>query len=284
MLQDEMKIAQEMLANTYGGYVAKFDGGEKYGKTWAVVQLCGHGAGALALSNFAVISGDLKIHEPAADWEILEALTMFGHLKALGVRLLTEDGQLTSAGLRMVEWYQRLDDYPIADEEHYSNTEQEIAANDIRTGYGHEVIDNPPPNWSYHVLYEMGELNYETSPDYMSHDEIRAAMMVLGYLKSDEPETPVIFRQWKTGNKIIAFFPTEPASVVHPGQCMSYEHVGQHGAADYHHCLKLTEPAPAYRYGKLLAELVDIGYTNLKIYRRHQHRFVTTRLEKSHVV
>jgi hypothetical protein len=96
-------------------------------------------------------------------------------------------------------------------------------------------------------------------------------------LSQDEPETPVIFRKWKQTGHAIAFFPTLPSAegVV---TCLSYEKIGQHGDADYTYCLQHTRPAKEWEYAKLLAELIEQGYTNLRIYKRYQHRFTTERL------
>ena len=70
----------------------------------------------------------------------------------------------------------------------------------------------------------------------------------------------VIFRKWnrKTlDDGIIAFLPDVPAN---PGMVMAYEHIGQHGEADYYHCLGLTHLAKPHEYADLLAELTGIGY------------------------
>ena len=74
---------------------------------------------------------------------------------------------------------------------------------------------------------------------------------------------PVIFRAF-TDDSVIALFPTVPASP-YGNECMSYMHVGQHGAADYHHVLSMTRPAPDALADELHAELVRIGYDNLDV-------------------
>ena len=75
----------------------------------------------------------------------------------------------------------------------------------------------------------------------------------------DKPVT-VIFRRWKYyDGDVIALFPELPADV-HGMQCMSFEHVGQHGSADYHEVMHNTEPATPEEYGGLRAELEDRGY------------------------
>jgi len=72
----------------------------------------------------------------------------------------------------------------------------------------------------------------------------------------------VIFRTWRrglTGQGVIALFPLEPGDS-QGLYCLCYEHVGQHGAADYQYILSVTDAATPAEYADLLAELQSIGY------------------------
>ena len=91
----------------------------------------------------------------------------------------------------------------------------------------------------------------------------------------DTEKTVVIFRKWKRkfsigvrSNDILALFPYEDGG---DGLCGSYERVGQHGGANYIHCIACTVPATPGEYKLLKAELEDLGY-NLEIKRRCSHR------------
>jgi len=68
----------------------------------------------------------------------------------------------------------------------------------------------------------------------------------------------VIFRKWNKGGAIIAILPDEPTR----GYPIvgAYEHVGQHGDADYWGILERTKPAQPAEYHDLLEELKSIGY------------------------
>ena len=56
------------------------------------------------------------------------------------------------------------------------------------------------------------------------------------------PPDLAIFRRWKDSGDVIALFPAIPADI--DGRyCLSYEHVGQHGAADFHGVVRRTLPA-----------------------------------------
>ncbi len=71
-------------------------------------------------------------------------------------------------------------------------------------------------------------------------------------------ETKVVFRKWPNGD-ISALFPEVPADT-EGNLCASYEHVGQHGGANYYHCISSTKPARPSEYAALKAELEKIGY------------------------
>lgn len=69
--------------------------------------------------------------------------------------------------------------------------------------------------------------------------------------------TKVIFRYW-SGN-VIALFPEEPAD--QQGiYCTSYQHVGQHGAADPNMVVYYSKPATPEQYADLKRELEGKPY------------------------
>jgi hypothetical protein len=74
---------------------------------------------------------------------------------------------------------------------------------------------------------------------------------------------PVIFRVWNgSPHDVFALFPTIPEGVC------SYQHVGQHGAADYALCIKHSRPAALEEYASLANELTRIGYDFRVVARR----------------
>ena len=76
-------------------------------------------------------------------------------------------------------------------------------------------------------------------------------------MKTTDPRTDVIFRKFKNGD-IIALFPYDIES--YKGDCLSYEHLGQHSNADYWGCVAKSKPARLSEYTPLMQELVSIGY------------------------
>jgi hypothetical protein len=86
---------------------------------------------------------------------------------------------------------------------------------------------------------------------------VRAGVQRLAH---PDPPVPVIFRRYPDGD-VIALMPTLPAD--HRGHVTCYQHVGQHGAADYETVIRQTRPATPEEYTPLKRELerAPYGYT-----------------------
>lgn len=90
-------------------------------------------------------------------------------------------------------------------------------------------------------------------------------------------QTPVVFRVFPEGDAI-ALFPADAGGSSY-GDCTCYQHVGQHGTADYQHVIGITRPARPEEYADLLAELRQVGYTP-KVYRRQQPAHHRSRMDE----
>ena len=91
-------------------------------------------------------------------------------------------------------------------------------------------------------------------------------------------KTKVVFRYWQ--KDVIALFPEIPADNWGV-YCQSYQHVGQHGAADYYGIMDGSRAATEAEYADLQAELLRLGYV-LDLRRRtmpavHEARKTTAR-------
>lgn len=87
--------------------------------------------------------------------------------------------------------------------------------------------------------------------------------------------TLVIFRRWRNTGDIIALFPELPSDL--EGRfCDAYEHVGQHGGADYYGVVQATRPVTDEDANDLIAELTRIGY-RLKPIKRASQRIHKSR-------
>lgn len=102
-------------------------------------------------------------------------------------------------------------------------------------------------------LAACGDMAFETS----IHDAA---------IHMNEQETLVIFRRWRDTGSIIALFPEIPTDI-NGWFCEAYEHVGQHGGADYQGVIAATTPVEPAEAADLAKELARVGY-NLKPIRR----------------
>lgn len=77
-------------------------------------------------------------------------------------------------------------------------------------------------------------------------------------------KTTVVFRVWrKYPHTVLALFPGLQVGYDRTSIrecCQSYEHIGQHGAANYVFCITRTKPATPAEYADLAAELRERGY------------------------
>ena len=87
-------------------------------------------------------------------------------------------------------------------------------------------------------------------------------------MKKDTHITEVIFRKLSHSHEILALFPYETSPEA--GMVSSYMHVGQHGDAEYNHCIKISTQATEEEYSNLKKELESIGY-NLKVVKRRNY-------------
>ena len=92
-------------------------------------------------------------------------------------------------------------------------------------------------------------------------------------MKQDTKKTKVIFRKYKEGD-VIALFP-EIADSPDPSYCSSYQHIGQHGAADPL-IINETKRATPKEFAALKKELESLGY-NLQVISRNRAEFYGTR-------
>ena len=83
--------------------------------------------------------------------------------------------------------------------------------------------------------------------------------------------TRVMFRVWKKGGDVIALLLDinyNSGDTGKPGYVMSYQHIGQHGEADFQSVLSSTRPAQPDEYASLQRELKGRGY-KLRVVKRN---------------
>ncbi len=91
-------------------------------------------------------------------------------------------------------------------------------------------------------------------------------------MKTDKHITEVVFRVDTTKDfkgTVYALFPHNACD--NSGNVTTYQHVGQHSAADYKHCLKRSKMATELECADLKKELQNIGY-NLKVIKKQNYQ------------
>lgn len=78
--------------------------------------------------------------------------------------------------------------------------------------------------------------------------------------------TKVIFRYDKKADEVLAVFPELGSRVNYCVLC--YAHIGQHFEASHTQIIETTQPATIGQYSALLAELVAVGYDDLRVMKR----------------
>ncbi len=104
-------------------------------------------------------------------------------------------------------------------------------------------------------------------------------------MKQDQHKTKVIFRIMKDpdyfdnpGESVVAIFPEIPGDSNPYRTCLSYQHVGQHGAISLDYP-EFTFPATDEESKDLQRELESLGY-NLKVCKRMQYNYLRIRLQE----
>ena len=80
----------------------------------------------------------------------------------------------------------------------------------------------------------------------------------------------VVFRRWRDSGDVIALFPEIPADIFGV-YCEGYEHIGQHGGADYWGVIQATVPTKLHEADDLAEELTRIGYDLRPMQRASHH-------------
>lgn len=93
--------------------------------------------------------------------------------------------------------------------------------------------------------------------------------------------TKVIFRvdERYEDPEVIAFFPAMAGARNPYATCQAYVHNGQHIIADVHFS-EWTRPATEAEYKDLYAELVGIGYNDLKVCKRTSQKDLQERINQ----
>jgi hypothetical protein len=161
---------------------------------WAVIYTSHRDSGLLDQSNAAVISKALKPFTENDNPDVVfESHSHFlvGHIDGFSIRVFKR-GRITKAFRKYHELAERMDAYPILDEDDYSNREYEATYENIPLAAGslkHEY--ELPEDWQSEVfswLSENNESSLESRDDqggWPTEEQIKAAFTALGYQASE---------------------------------------------------------------------------------------------------
>jgi hypothetical protein len=148
--------ARELLADTVSGWIRWSD--EDYGDTVATI-VGGEIGDALAESNVHAALELLAGHDEDVD-TFTVGRSGRSWLRGVSVRLF-RDGQLTGAAIPAVDIVDQLDDYPVLDENDYSDRRYEVHLENLKLDYG---------GASDVVAEALSE--YSNDPEDAGHDEV----------------------------------------------------------------------------------------------------------------
>jgi hypothetical protein len=189
------ELAAKIVVNNHAKFdsFAWFDAPDDREK-WGIFYTRTRDSSLLEESNHAIIEKELEpftkgkypmIHsQHHGHWAV-------GWVEGFAVKVYTNKGKLTKAFLKVCELYQRKDDYPVLDEEDYSERETEATWANVKdqTRYvskefeidvSEEELSGDVQTW----LSENKPEELENSDDqggYPSNEAVREALIALGY-------------------------------------------------------------------------------------------------------
>jgi len=187
---DYQKQAEEAVKGAAGLKDFSYTGEVDLGRTWAMTFSVNRDSGLLEQSNYKTIKGDLEERFPKDVSDERFNHWAVGWVDHLLVRMLDKKGKVTKAGIAALEWQERLEGYPVADEEDYSRRELEATFENIKFEGG---LDDETAQKVYDWLSEHESRELESSDDqgaYPSGESIERAMKGLGLMELEEDEEP----------------------------------------------------------------------------------------------
>jgi hypothetical protein len=162
---------------------------------WAIVYTHNRDSGLLAQSNADAIEKAMEPFTDTGDPDVVfesHSHWAVGHVDGFSIRVF-RDGEVTEAFRAYHELSEQLADYPILDEEDYSERELEATLENIGDA-AWRVKDEYtlPEGWESEVYSWLSDQrsgsveNRDDQGGYPEHDDLRAAFDALGYELIDE--------------------------------------------------------------------------------------------------
>jgi ABC-type glycerol-3-phosphate transport system substrate-binding protein len=171
-----------------------------------------------ALADAAKKKGPGRV--PAEDWQITNCSHWaVGWVEHVSFRALNKDGSPSAAFTFLKNWFDKLDDYPVADEEDFSNREYEATLSNITDAGQRYLIDGAPEGWESDVFswfweHDQGAVEpRDGGGGYPDDEKIKAALKALGLLDPEQLEAPESFVY--RFERYVEKYPDDPANAQH---------------------------------------------------------------------
>lgn len=185
-MPDYQKLAEEAVKETAGRRGFAYTGEVDLGRSWAITFSVDRDSDLLEQSNYQTIKEDLEKGFPKDVSDERFNNWAVGWVDYLLVRMLDKHGKITKAGTAALEWQERLEGYPVADEEDYSRREFEATLENIKFEGG---VDEETAQKVYDWLSENEPGELENSDDkggYPHKEVIERALKGLGLMELEE--------------------------------------------------------------------------------------------------
>lgn len=161
---------------------------------WAVIYICNRDSGLLDVSNAGVIAKKLEPFSGGDDPDVVEerhSHFAVGYIDGFSIRVF-RDGQITEAFRVYHALRERMDNYPVLDEDDYGRREFDATLDNITDAarrLRHEYI--LPDGWEGDVYTWLSEHipraveNRDDHGGYPGGDDLREAFEALGYTAAE---------------------------------------------------------------------------------------------------
>ena len=158
------------------------------GKTWGMTFSRSRDSDLVEVSNFESIQKDLE--ERFGNDVTVERFNHWavGWVDRVMVRMLEDNGNVTPAGIAVLEWRKQLDDYPVADEEDLSRREYEATIENIQDAAS---VDEEEAGRIYDWLSEYEDMELQPQDGggaWPSDESLHQAKLALGLEEPEEGE------------------------------------------------------------------------------------------------
>lgn len=159
---------------------------------WCLVYTSNRDSGLLDQSNAAAIE---KMMEPHLGENVISQCHnhwAVGHVDGYAIRVFDDKGDVTDAFKAWQDIVEKLENYPVLDDDDHSSRESEATLENIKEAGRRFVIDNAPEDWAYQVLTwfdENDQRAVECRDDgggYPTDAQMKEALMALDWLDDEE--------------------------------------------------------------------------------------------------